>query len=189
MSMTGLRTGAVALRTRAPWRPAMLVWQAPAAAALVALAAAVHGPVPALVGVACLAAVTPELVRVDVAEHRLPDALTLPACAAGLVGVALAGAAGQPMLPALLAGAGVLALFLVLAVAGGMGLGDVKLAGALGVVLGLLGAASVILFLVVAFLAGGVGALLVLARSGRRARLPFGPFLLAGFWVALLASA
>src|SRR3954469_11865460 len=188
MSATGLRSGSAHLRTRAPWVPALLVWQAPSAAALLALAAVVHGPVPVIVGAAYLAAVTPELVRLERAEHRLPDVLTLPGYAAALGGLAIGASTGGSVVPALASGAAVLALFLVLALAGGMGLGDVKLVGALGLVLGTLGPLTVALGLLVAFLSGGVGGLLVVARRGRTPRLPFGPFLLAGFWLALLTG-
>src|SRR3954471_18643936 len=185
MSATSVGSGIADLRPRSPWRRALLVWQAPIAVVLMVLAVLAHRAVPALIGAAYLAAVTPELVRIDLAEHRLPDALTLPGFAAALAGAAGGAAMGQPILPILAAAAAVLVLFLLLALGGGMGLGDVKLAGALALVLGALGAPAVLLALVGAFLPGGLGALLLLARSGRSERLPFGPFLLAGFWVAL----
>ncbi|MCU1438408.1 MAG: prepilin peptidase [Naasia sp.] len=168
----------------------MLVWQAPAALVLAIGAALALGPAPALVGALYLAAVTPEFVRIDVREHRLPDRLTLPGYAAAVAGVALAAVTGSGDVPAaLLAGGGGVVLFLLLAVAGGMGLGDVKLVGALGVTLGLSGAEAAVLALLVAFLAGGVAAGVVLLRHGRSSRLAFGPYLLLGFWLALLLAA
>jgi leader peptidase (prepilin peptidase)/N-methyltransferase len=80
--------------------------------------------------------------------------------------------------------AGVLFLF---ALGGGMGMGDVKLAA----VLGLASPTSVIAFAspLLAFLLGGVVALVVLVVRGKGTRIPFGPFLLAGYAGALLVSA
>lgn len=66
----------------------------------------------------------------------------------------------------------------------GMGLGDVKLAGVLGVYLG----AAVIEAMVVAFAAGSVAGLWLLARHGweaRRQTIPFAPFLAIGALVAM----
>jgi leader peptidase (prepilin peptidase)/N-methyltransferase len=140
-----------------------------------------------------LAVVTPELVRVDVREHRLPNRLVLPGIGLGLVAwliesiVSLAGGGRIPLTP-IVAGA-VFALFLLgLSALGGMGMGDVKLAAALGL-------ASWVPFVavlspVVGFLCGGVGSVIVIATRRRRRegsaaqRMAFGPYLLAGFWVA-----
>lgn len=164
----------------------MLAWQLPLALALAGAAVALVGLRPALLGALYLAAVTPELTRIDLREHRLPDRLTLPGYLAALAGVALGVLGGDPALPALLGGGAFLALFLVLAVGGGMGFGDVKLAGVLGIVLGAQGFAAAATGLFAAFLSGGVAAAVLLARKGLGARLPFGPFLLLGFWVGLL---
>ena len=66
-------------------------------------------------------------------------------------------------------------------------MGDVKLAGVLGLCLGSLGVVHAVMAIMVAFAAGGIAGAVVLARrvGGRRSRIPFGPFLLAGFWIAL----
>jgi leader peptidase (prepilin peptidase) / N-methyltransferase len=66
----------------------------------------------------------------------------------------------------------------------GMGLGDVKLAGVLGIYLG----AAVIEAMVIAFAAGSVAGLALLARHGWEARsrtIPFAPFLALGALVAM----
>ncbi|MCI0815565.1 MAG: prepilin peptidase [Chloroflexi bacterium] len=70
---------------------------------------------------------------------------------------------------------------------GGMGGGDVKLGGLLGLLLGL---AGVVIAVWVAVVAGGVvaAALLVLGKRGRKSEMPFGPFLAGGAAVALLAG-
>lgn len=178
------------LRGGSPWQPRMLAWQLPAALGLAALAAGALGATPTLAGALYLAAVTPELVRIDLREHRLPDRLTLPgyaAAAAVLIGHAATG--GAALLPALAVGIAALLLFALLSVTGGMGMGDVKLAGVLGLVLGAASPAAPVVGLLLAFGAGGLASGVVLLRRGRSARLAFGPFLVLGFWGALLLSA
>ncbi len=69
----------------------------------------------------------------------------------------------------------------------GMGLGDVKLAGVLGVYLG----ARVVEAMLVAFAAGSIAGLILLARHGWSARsstIPFAPFLALGALAALVAQ-
>lgn len=91
------------------------------------------------------------------------------------------------LLDAIVAGSAGLGVFLVLVLAsrGGMGLGDVKLAGVVGIWVGLRGLA-VALF--VTAVSGGVVALLLLAMrvKGRKDRIPFAPFLALGGMTALL---
>jgi leader peptidase (prepilin peptidase) / N-methyltransferase len=71
-----------------------------------------------------------------------------------------------------------------------LGLGDVKLAGVVGLMLGWLGWGEAILGTFLGFLFGGaVGIFLLLAgRVGRRTALPFGPFMLLGALVAIAAG-
>lgn len=70
---------------------------------------------------------------------------------------------------------------------GGMGLGDVKLAFPIGLLLGYLGWESAVLGLFIAFLLGAIAgvALIVFRGASRKTALPFGPFMLAGAWLAL----
>lgn len=72
----------------------------------------------------------------------------------------------------------------------GMGFGDVRLAGLLGVTLGWLGLGHVFLGLFLGFLLASVigVALIVLGLRSRKDRLPFGPFLAAGAMVAVLVG-
>jgi leader peptidase (prepilin peptidase)/N-methyltransferase len=84
-----------------------------------------------------------------------------------------------------------LPLFVVaLVVPGGMGMGDVKLAALIGLVLGSLGLSYVLVAAGVGVLSGGLGALaaMVILRYGRKQQMPFGPFLAAGAAVALLVA-
>jgi len=73
---------------------------------------------------------------------------------------------------------------------GGMGMGDVKLAALIGLVLGAFGLSYVAVAAAVAILGGGLGAvgLLAFARASRKRAVPFGPYLAAGaVWAAFVA--
>ena len=163
-------------------------WQLPLTIALGMLAWVALGPVVAAIPALYVAAVAPELTRIDVAEHRLPNRLVVPGLVVGLL--AAAGSwltTGVPPLVPLVAAAAFGGLLFLFAIAGGMGMGDVKLAA----VLGLASPTSVIAFAspLLAFLLGGVGALVVLIARGRGTRIPFGPYLLAGYAGALVVEA
>ena len=72
----------------------------------------------------------------------------------------------------------------------GMGFGDVKLAGVLGMVLAWFGWAELVVGAFLGFLLGGVvGVLLILARRGsRKSMIPFGPYMLLGTWIGIVAG-
>jgi leader peptidase (prepilin peptidase)/N-methyltransferase len=140
-----------------------------------------------------LGAVLVALALIDIEHKRLPNVLTLPSYAAGIV---LLGAAalldGEPeaVLRALLGMAvlwGVYAL-LRLAHPKGMGYGDVKLAGVLGLYLAYLGWRTWFAGWLLGFLLGGVfGVVAILVgRAGRKTKVPFGPFMIVGAFVAIL---
>lgn len=133
-----------------------------------------------------LAAVTPALWATDVREHRLPNRLVVPGYPVALATVAARWALdGHPPSAALAGGGLYFALLLALSYLGGMGMGDVKLAGVLGLTAGLLGPGAAVAAPVLAFLLGGVVAAVSLAR-GRTGSLAFGPYMLAGFWGAVV---
>jgi leader peptidase (prepilin peptidase)/N-methyltransferase len=70
-----------------------------------------------------------------------------------------------------------------------MGYGDVRLAGVLGIALGQLGWAPLLFGVWCGFLLGGVGgSLLALLRIVERKAYPFGPFMLVGAMVGILAG-
>jgi leader peptidase (prepilin peptidase)/N-methyltransferase len=130
---------------------------------------------------------------VDAAVHRLPDGLTLSAfLGTAVLLVAAATAAGTPgvLLRCLGAALAMGAGYGFLALLGPMGLGDVKLAPTLGALLGWFGWGTVIAGLFAGFLLAGVSAasLLVSGRAGRGSALAFGPFMLTGTLVAVLAA-
>lgn len=149
----------------------------------------------ALLAFLYLAAITVALAMIDIDTHTLPNAIVLPAYAVGgflLLVAALFGGEPARLLTALAGGAAMFALYLVLALLypGGMGLGDVKLAGVLGIYLGWLGWGSIAVGAFGGFLLGGVFAVVLLTtrRANRKSGIPFGPWMLAGAWVGIFAG-
>jgi leader peptidase (prepilin peptidase)/N-methyltransferase len=166
----------------------------PSVLASTAIASAVAA---ALVFVAYLyfASVSVALTLIDLDTGRLPNVIVLPGYA---VGAALFVAAGilsgnpTPLLTAGVgaAGLGLLYLVLFLVFPGGMGFGDVKLAGVVGLFLGYLGWDELIVGGASAFLLGGLFAigLLVLRKARAKTGVPFGPWMLGGAWLGILAG-
>lgn len=148
------------------------------------------------------------LTVIDVRHHLLPDRIVFPSYA--IAGVLLLGAAASLLLPGgqdvagtadagvfgvpglrVLAGGAALWLFYFLLHAvypPGMGFGDVKLAGVLGMYLGFLGWGHVMAGTFAAFVLGGLWSLGLLAarRGNLQSAIPFGPFMLAGAAAAML---
>jgi leader peptidase (prepilin peptidase)/N-methyltransferase len=127
------------------------------------------------------------LAGIDLDHKLLPNKIVYPLAAWGVVAVLIADR--DDLVEHLVAGAGAfLFLFVaVLAYPRGMGMGDVKLAGAMGIYLG----AAVIPAFLVAFLTGSVVGIAIIAREGADARkkaLPFGVFLALGGIVGVLAG-
>ncbi len=132
---------------------------------------------------------------VDVRLHLLPDRLTVPAllgCAVLLLPAVLLGTGGPGWddYARAWAGAGALLLaYLVLALINpaGLGLGDVKLAASLGLMLAWLSWGILALGALLGFLIGGLVAvaLLLAGRAGRRTAVPFGPSMLLGALIAI----
>lgn len=155
----------------------------------------VNGALPAWL---YLAAVSIALAMIDLDTRRLPDAIVLPsyAVAAALLvlGVLLPGGSAQwsDLLRGLAGGLVLFAVYVLLAVVkpGGMGMGDVKLSGLLGLYLGTIGWGAVVVGWFAAFLLGGLFSVVLLAlrRAGRSSRIPFGPWMLAGAWVGAVGG-
>ncbi|KQV24293.1 hypothetical protein ASE03_03145 [Kitasatospora sp. Root187] len=124
---------------------------------------------------------------VDASVHRLPDVLT-GALALGTA-VLLVLTERQSLLRCLLAAAALGLGFALLALLAPIGLGDAKLAPSLGALLAVTGWGTVLAGLMYAFLLAGLWAvaLLLTRRAGRQDALAFGPFLLLGALVAVLA--
>jgi leader peptidase (prepilin peptidase)/N-methyltransferase len=119
-------------------------------------------------------------------EHRIiPNKILLVGSAIGLACLAISDPGALPVHLAAAAGAGAFFFLVALAYPGGMGLGDVKLAAAMGVFLGV----EVVPAILIALAAGATVGLVMIAREGSAARkraIPFGPFLAVGGVAALL---
>jgi leader peptidase (prepilin peptidase)/N-methyltransferase len=148
------------------------------------------------------------LTVIDVRHHLLPDRIVFPSYAiAGVLllgaaasqflpggqdvaGTADAGAFGVPGLRVLAGGAALWLFYFVLHAVypPGMGFGDVKLAGVLGMYLGFLGWGHVLAGTFAAFILGGLWSLGLLAarRGNLQSAIPFGPFMLAGTLAAMV---
>ncbi|MCW2510895.1 MAG: Peptidase prepilin type [Modestobacter sp.] len=166
------------------------------AAAAVAAAPALTGDRPATLALAWFGAAAVVLAGVDLARHRLPDRVIHPAaavCAAALlVDAAVTGAWGalvRAVAAAVVAFA--LATGARLVSPAGLGGGDVKLMGLLGLVLGWAGWGVLMSGVFVGFLVGALGSLLLMAvgRAGWRTRVAFGPPLLVGAYLSLWLAA
>lgn len=178
--------------------PPAIWWQRGGMVAALAVAASVitivvHGWRADLLGAVILTVAGVYLAVEDFSSHRLPNAILAPtaiALVSLLTVLALTGDRLADLSRALLAAVACGVGYLVLALARptGLGMGDVKLGGLLGLWLGWLGWGAVVLGVLAGFLLGGVAALTLLAtgRATRRSALAFGPWLLLG---AALASA
>lgn len=133
------------------------------------------------------------LAAVDLACHRLPERLVLPAIALSVLAlgaVTLSDDRSGSWPRALAAGAVLAVSYLALALlpGGQLGFGDVTLAGLLGLYLGWLGWPTVLAGALLPFLVNApvVLVLLALRRLRRRSAVPFGPAMLAGAFLALV---
>ncbi len=163
--------------------------------ALFAVLAVRFGPDVALPAYLYLAAVGLALALIDLDVRRLPDVLTLPSYAVlgGLLLVAaVLGSDSGHLLRAALGGLAMYAVYfgLRLAYPAGMGFGDVKLAGVLGMATGWLGWQEWAVGLFAGFLLGGVWSLALVAagRASRKTAVPYGPFMLLGCLLAVLVG-
>lgn len=136
------------------------------------------------------------LAAIDLSVMRLPNAIVYPTYVAVGVLLTIASLVEGSVQPALRAAVGAAALFagflaLALIKPGGMGLGDVKLAGIIGAVLGFLSYPALLVGTFAAFVLGSVIGLVVIAarRSQDGHLVPFGPAMIAGALVALFATA
>jgi len=169
-------------------------WPGLATAALAALAAWSVGGLgdwAALPVYLLFAWLTVGLVWIDLDVHRLPVGLVVPTgwWLVGLLVVASVATWDRRWLGALVGAAVMGAVYLLLAVlpGGGVGGGDVRLAPVIGGLLGWLGAGQLFVGLLGGFLVGGLGAvaLLALRRVGLRSSIAYGPAMCLGAWLAV----
>ena len=137
---------------------------------------------------------------IDARTRRLPDVVNIPTTAttAGLLVLAAIATGASPdlaraALAALALTAGY-AMVWFIAPAGGVGLGDVKLAASIGLITGWVGWETVVIAALVPWLVAAVPAavVLLLGRARDDRHLPFGPYMIVGAiaavtWTALHA--
>ncbi|WP_243709043.1 A24 family peptidase [Actinomadura sp. GC306] len=154
------------------------------------------GPEPVLAALLYLAAAGALLTFIDVAVKRLPDRFTLPSY--GIAAALLAAAApftddGMRRFQHALIGMVVLfVLYFVQAfiAPSGIGMGDVKLSGVLGLYLGWFGQDAWMVGVLATYLIGGlVGVGIMIVRRTRKGEFPFGPYMFAGTLIAVLMFA
>jgi len=139
------------------------------------------------------------LALIDFDIKKLPNVLTLPAYVVGPLLLVLAvlshhDGGWNALLRAAGGLAAMYAFYYVLwfGTGGrGMGFGDVKLAGVIGLFLAFLGWQVWIVGLFAGFFVGGVVGIALMAggRAQRKTKLPYGPFMLAGALIAVLLGA
>jgi len=141
---------------------------------------------PALPAFILLAVLGVQLARIDISLHLLPNPLVLTLLLAGLVLFLLSVFAGSHWAELLRAVAGAAILFvsyLILAIIspGGIGMGDVKLAGPVGLYLGYLGWNQLLYGGLLGFILGGIASALMLRfhPKERPAEVAYGPSMLA----------
>lgn len=195
---TGVALGSLSGRVlKAPRRLSLRV-----RVAITAVTALVFGLTAALLGASwqlpafCVfAAAAVALGSVDLIEKRLPNAVLYPSLVLGVVLLSvtsvITGAWGA-LLSGLGCGAGLFAGYFLLAVISpsGIGMGDVKLAALVGLMLGYLGWTPFLVGAIAGFLIGGLTSLvaLMLGRATLKTSLPFGPAMLAGAFIGMLVA-
>lgn len=149
------------------------------------------------VAVGALLALLPAISVIDLEHRIIPNAITYPALIVFPIFLVVARVFGAPVdLPRMAIGFAAYGggLLVVALISRGMGMGDVKLAALIGVVFGALGLRYVGVAAFAAILFGGLGAIVALmVGKGRKAAIPFGPYLAAGavvaaFWTEPIAD-
>jgi leader peptidase (prepilin peptidase)/N-methyltransferase len=150
---------------------------------------------PALAAYLYFVAIGIALTMIDIDHKRLPNAIVLPSyvVVAALLTIASIASGDWWALARAVIGAAILLAFyvaLTLAYPAGMGMGDVKLSGVLGAVLGYLSWTTLAVGAFGGFLLGSLGGILVLAtgRGNRKTAIPFGPYMIAAAVLAIFVA-
>lgn len=146
-----------------------------------------HDTAMLVMGLVLVAFLVP-IAAIDLDTRKIPNKLTLPAAVLAVVLGTVLDPGGEVTRLIAGAAAGTALAIPSLLTPGGMGLGDAKLIGVLGLFLG----TAIMPAFFVAFVTGTVIGLGVVARkgvaAGRKTPIPFGPFLALGGVVGLLAG-
>jgi leader peptidase (prepilin peptidase)/N-methyltransferase len=154
----------------------------------IAVVASQDDAVRIVLGLLLVTALVP-ITLIDLELRIIPNVITGPAALAAVIAIA---ALDTDFLPeALIAGAAGGGFFLVAAVLypRGMGMGDVKLAGMLGLYLGRAVAPAIFIALIAGVVVGAAVIARKGAKEGRKTAVPFGPFLALGGVIAFFAGA
>ena len=169
-----------------------IAWRYPlvelATAALLALTVVVIGPNEDVwLGLAFVLLLVPVTV-IDLDFRIIPNKLMIAGTVVALAILAITRPGDIPEHLIAAAAAGGFLLVAAIAYPAGMGMGDVKLAGVMGIYLG----SGVAPAMLAAFLVGSIVGVAIMARKGtvegRKTAIPFGPFLALGGFVGLLAG-
>nr|WP_221446876.1 A24 family peptidase [Microbacterium thalassium] len=135
------------------------------------------------------------LTLIDLDTHRLPNVIVIPSYIVAAALLTVGSALTADWIALIRAGIGMAVLYvfyflLRLARPDGMGGGDVKLAGVVGLYLGYIGWGALAVGAFAAFVLGGVyGVVLMLTRrAGRKTAIPFGPWMILGAWFGVLTG-
>jgi leader peptidase (prepilin peptidase) / N-methyltransferase len=167
-------------------------WRVPAvasagAAAAIAVVLVKHSLHDIALGLALIATLVP-VTLTDLERRIIPNKIVLRAAIAAVAIGLLTRPSGVPEQLIAGAAAGAFLLVMVIAYPAGMGMGDVKLVGVLGLFLG----RSVAVALIVGVLGVAIAGIAIIAAKGiakgRKTGVPFAPFLAIGAVVALLAG-
>lgn len=138
-------------------------------------------------------AATLGLALIDLDHQLIPNRVLFPAIgvtAVLLILGAIVDGAGGDLLRSAAGGVGYFAFLLLVAIVarGGFGMGDVKLAFLLGLMLAFSSWSALLVGIIGSILLGGIasGLLLMFGRKGRKAKFAYGPYLVLGAWVALV---
>jgi leader peptidase (prepilin peptidase)/N-methyltransferase len=139
-----------------------------------------------------LAAITVALALIDLSTHTLPNAIVLPSYVVGGALLAFDGFMNgdhRALVRAVVGATFMWLLYLTMALIypNGMGFGDVKFAGVLGLFLGYLGWDVLVTGAFAAFVLGGVFALglILFKKTKMKSGIPFGPWMVAGAWLGV----
>lgn len=131
------------------------------------------------------------LALIDFDVKRLPDAIVLPSYPV-LGALLLIGWDGDALLRGLIGAAILFAFFFIVwfIAPGGMGFGDVKLAGLVGGMTAYLTWGTFLVGAFMGFLLGALAGVLLMAggKAGRKTAVPFGPFMILGAWTAIFGA-
>ena len=144
-------------------------------------------PVDIALGLILVTALIP-ITLIDLDLRLIPNRILLPTAVAALAAGLVFDVGYVP--EQLIAGAAAGGFFLIAALAypRGMGMGDVKLAGVLGLLLGRAVAPAIFIALIAGVLVGAAVIARKGAAEGRKTAVPFGPFLALGGVIAFFAG-